>query len=1138
MIIFQKLTFFLILFSFIFSDVKKNDSDTSISHESYYSNDRNFSTRNGSIGQYGFPSNPMNDRAKGYLLNGVVKNAITNYGNFITWDEHPAGLWGEYSYLPNVSMIAGVPGNKYSYKYSWYQVSSADIASMPSEFASTPSNWDEELATGYCEEMGLCNWESDQIAVFCSEDAYEAWSPNEDGSGGEFVDIVFDAKDDRGNLGDKIESELTLDHFAFNAADQWAMVRNNTPSLICISVEYNQYEVDNPNKSNSLIGLVYPWAKRPAFVDRLDEFDLYDYGENQQVWDEDDNYAYYGANVAESWFSRYSPSTNVDWHATNKARQNTHNTEVSAGDLFGDTPFSDAGDTYPLLAHSAYSNTWPETFNVETGEFEVFWPGWYAQDWDCEETGCSPCTKKNDACWVEVDGRFISDNDVYMEFDDRWAHRGNQLSSTNEYEQTGYPMGLKVKAIAHSYGVSYAEDIMFVTVKVKNESDDMVMPDGTKLNDGAGFNYRDISFGFYMDADVLSTDLFGNFNVHTNGDDFMEYYYDVVEIPSSEGDGSTERMLISMALIGDYDGISGGGVAGYSMDESDQDPGSDFGIVAVQLLDSPLATENLDFNNDGIIEVYEGEKMKMTDWHWFDWYNRPGVVYREGSGACCAGDPGKSQALNKEEIQYKIMVGDTTNLSIDEKAWYFHANPELDEFDPNFNPHFDSVDDLKQTTFFTDDEEGLDCVLEMTSGPFNLDVGDETLFSFCIIFGQNKEDLIANAEFAQIMYNNKYQGYTPPERPEVTSSYNHGQISLHWNGDAEFGKDVVTGYSDFEGYKIYKSTDGGVTWGGPEDKIFDDSGIHVGWRPLAQYDLTENEDLNYCVSIDYIDTNGDIVCKDIEGSTLRNLDISGPDPLAPWFHLGYNTGFDTQEEYTDSNTNGKWDSGEEFVDRNNNDRWDDKILTSEPYIDENGNSYKYTFVDNDVVDGVVYTYSITAYDMGVAPTYTVEWSEFETGFAQQQIPVEANPLGFSSPGGYQHVENSRGTTILDANFIQVTSGYTGDFSVNQVIVSPNPYTVHSGFNNETEYQRRIRFSKVPYDETSGLGATITIYTLTGEKVYSWNVADNIGAEPGDDGYNSWWDLRSLNNQEVAPGLYLYTVEFEGQSSVGKFAIVR
>ena len=80
---------------------------------------------------------------------------------------------------------------------------------------------------------------------------------------------------------------------------------------------------------------------------------MYDFGADESDWTEDDSYAYYGATVSESWFSRYNPSTNTDWHATDQARQNTHNIEVSAGDLFGDTPFSDASDTYPLLAHSA-----------------------------------------------------------------------------------------------------------------------------------------------------------------------------------------------------------------------------------------------------------------------------------------------------------------------------------------------------------------------------------------------------------------------------------------------------------------------------------------------------------------------------------------------------------------------------------------------------------------------------------------------------------------------------------------------------------------------------------------------------------------------------------------------------------------
>ena len=186
--------------SLAFSASEKTDEQDSNYYPSYFGLDRDGQVRGG-IGQFGFPSNPMNDRAKGYLLNGVIKHAVSNYGNFITWDEHPAGLWGEYSYLPHVGMIAGVPGQKYSYKFTWYQVSSADIASMPSEFESAPSNWDEELSSGYCEDEGLCSWETDQIAVFCSEDAFDAWSPDSEGLGGEFVDVVFDSENDRGILG-------------------------------------------------------------------------------------------------------------------------------------------------------------------------------------------------------------------------------------------------------------------------------------------------------------------------------------------------------------------------------------------------------------------------------------------------------------------------------------------------------------------------------------------------------------------------------------------------------------------------------------------------------------------------------------------------------------------------------------------------------------------------------------------------------------------------------------------------------------------------------------------------------------------------------------------------------------------------
>ena len=1023
------------------------------------------------IGDNPFPTNPMSDRAKGFIDQGRVKSAVTNYGSFINWDTHPSGIWGDYSYLPAVSFIGAVPGNKNTASYSWQNL--------------------ETIVDG--DGVSL-------YGIWESSDAYDAWYP----ANGDtvFKGILFDIGEDNGQYIPENEKLLFE-----NINGEFQYFFNHDDRKIILSSFGNT----DPNKTTARIGFIYPWALRPALISREAQFDFYDYGEDLEEWTDDDNYVYYGANAAESHF--ISTEYKTDWHASTMARTNSHQTEFNSSDIFGSTPWVTGDDTYPVLAHSAYSNTWPQQYNFLTGETESFWPGSWSEDYNINLPGCSQSRKDPD-CWEEVPGRFVSDMDVYMEFDDRWAHRANNVNTNDEYEQTGYPMGLKVRSTAHSYGVSYAEDIMFVTVKVRNESGDwcaedeegnpvldidgnqecgegMIMPDGTQLNQGKGFDYKGMSLGFYMDADVLMGDWAGyNGGLHTNDDDFMKYYWENFEV-------NNERMLISMAMIGDHDGISG--VAGYTLDEpsASTHPGNNFGVVATQLLDSPRATEPVDLDQDGSIDIFPGEPLKMTDWHWVDWYQRPGVVSPESnSSSCYAGSEGCPAAKNKEEILYKLMVGDTSNLSDGEKAWHFHTpNPGTDLGD-ELNPHFDSVEGLKLESVYTREPNGLDCVLIMSCGPFDLPVGREVPFSFCIIFGQTEEDLINNARFAQVMYNSKYQGFTPPTRPTVNAITGQGEVSIYWNNDAESSRDVVTGYSDFEGYKIYKSLDGGNTWGNPDDMIFDTDGIFAGWRPFQQYDLTAYEDSVHCIY------SNDLDC--VNGQN-RGHAINGQDPYFPWFNLGTDTGFETIKF--------------------------DTVI--------NGDSMNYVFKDYNVIDGLEYTYSVVSYDMGVEPPFKVNYVDAGAGQYVMQIDTNySNPDQWANPEGYASIENSKGTTVLDRNFVQVYPGVKPTDNLAEVMVVPNPYKVGSNF-KESEHLRQVRFTNLPQN------CTIKIFTLNGEEV---STIDHSNDASG----NAWWDLRSMNNQEIAPGLYIYHVEEkcingddvldascnEDKPFIGKFAVIR
>ena len=103
-------------------------------------------------------------------------------------------------------------------------------------------------------------------------------------------------------------------------------------------------------------------------------------------------------------------------------------------------------------------------------------------------------------------------------------------------------------------------------------------------------------------------------------------------------------------------------------------------------------------------------------------------------------------------------------------------------------------------------------------------------------------------------------------------------------------------------------------------------------------------------------------------------------------------------------------------------------------------------------------------------------------------------------------------------------------NLNELGVVPNPYIVRSGF-KASEYIRQIRFTNLPER------CDINIYTVSGEYV---STIKHDNPESG----NEWWDMRTINNQELAPGLYLFYVSQKdasghtSETTVGKFAVIR
>jgi hypothetical protein len=121
------------------------------------------------------------------------------------------------------------------------------------------------------------------------------------------------------------------------------------------------------------------------------------------------------------------------------------------------------------------------------------------------------------------------------------------------------------------------------------------------------------------------------------------------------------------------------------------------------------------------------------------------------------------------------------------------------------------------------------------SGPFQLKAGQTERFSLALAFGQDLPGLRRTVKTVQQIYNGNYQFAVAPTRPIVSAEAGDHTVKLTWDDAAERSVDPVTNEFDFEGYRIYRSTDPDFL---DARVVTNSSGQPTGnGQPIAQFDL-------------------------------------------------------------------------------------------------------------------------------------------------------------------------------------------------------------------------------------------------------------------------------------------------------------
>ena len=327
---------------------------------------------------------------------------------------------------------------------------------------------------------------------------------------------------------------------------------------------------------------------------------------------------------------------------------------------------------------------------------------------------------------------------------------------------------------------------------------------------------------------------------------------------------------------------------------------------------------------------------------------------------------------------------------------------------------------------------------------------------------------------------------SPPPPPNLRIWPTEGRNVLFWDNFSELVPDVSELIYDFEGYRIWRA-DG---WERPYGSSVENGPPSELWALLAEYDHVNGlspdaglEGVRYQPNVD-----ANLVTFYTE-ALIFNPNIESALELLP------PTGYSIAEA-------------------------DTAIALAKSTLGLPGGRTYYKYVDERVHTGMHYFYSVTSMDH-------VALFDDDGVITSYQRGLSGDP----SSGFMYTVPQS-------------ASQPAWNFAKERIYVVPNPATTASmdpwalGPNNDDPTGLKVEFRHLP-----AATCEIKVFTLAGDLVQTILHDASRANETGD--YASTgtatWDLVSRNGQDVASGIYLYTVETDTddfEPFVGKFTVIR